>query len=143
VTETRATPVPQPPVFPAGRYGRRRETRPASRVRTAAIALVVAIVGGGIALQLFNAYGDGDYSASVTGFTDITDKQVVITFMVRMPENATALCVLRARDTTGAEAGREEITVNAGPDPSRTMVTHRLVTRNQPVTAEVPGCRPA
>jgi hypothetical protein len=50
---------------------------------------------------------------------------------------------VRARDATGAEAGREEITVTPGPDADRTVVSHRLVTRTRPITGEVKGCRPA
>ncbi len=141
--ETPATTSPQTPIFPPGRYGRRREPRPRSRWLTGVAAVCLAVLAVFVGVSLFNAYGDGDYSHSVTAFTDITDNQVVVTFRVRLPEDGKAVCVVRARDETGAETGSEEITVTAGPDPGRTMVTHRLVTRTRPVTGEVKGCRPA
>jgi hypothetical protein len=142
VTETPTTTAPTAPVFPAGRYGRRRDGRGTSRQTTAAIAAAVILAGGFIAIRLFNAYGDGDYTASVTKF-EVSDDQVAVTLMVRMPPGGTAICVVRARDDSGAETGREEIRVTAGAEPERTMITHRLATKNRPVTGEVQGCRPA
>jgi hypothetical protein len=94
-------------------------------------------------VSLYQAYGEVDYRASVTSFTEVTDNQVVVTFLVRLPEGGTARCVVRARDMTGAETGREEILVKAGPNPSQTLASHRLPTRSRPVTGEVQGCRPA
>jgi hypothetical protein len=107
--------------------------------------MVVAVVlaGGFIAARLFNAYGDGDYTASVTKYDEVTDNQISVTLMVRLPAGGSAICVVRARDLSGAETGREEVRVVAGADPERTMITHRLVTKNRPVTGEVQGCRPA
>jgi hypothetical protein len=142
VTETPITTSPTAPVFPPGRYGRRRDGRGVSRQRIAAIAAAVVLAGGFIAVRLFNAYGDGDYTAAVTKFV-IADDGVAVTLMVRLPDDGAAICVVRARDATGAETGREEIRVVAGAEPERTMVTHRLATKNRPVTGEVKGCRPA
>jgi hypothetical protein len=142
VTETPTTTASTAPVFPAGRYGRRRDGRGGSRQMVAAIAAAVILAGGFIAVRLFNAYGDGDYTAAVTKF-EIADDRVAVTLMVRLPADGAAICVIRARDASGAETGREEIRVAAGPEPERTMVTHQLVTKNRPVTGEVKGCRPA
>ena len=140
--ETPTTTSPAAIVFPEGRYGRRRSARPAPRWLVAVAALLVAAVATVIGVTLYRAYGDGDYTASVTGYqTD--DSGVVITFMVRLPEGGTARCVLRARDASGLETGREEIVVAPGPDPARTVVSHRLATRARAVTGEVQGCRPA
>jgi hypothetical protein len=105
--------------------------------------VVAGAVSLGIGYSLFRAYGEGDYRASVTSFTEVTDNQVVVTFLVRLPEGGSAHCVVRARDVTGAETGREEVLVKAGPDPGRTLASHRLPTRSRPVTGEVQGCRPA
>lgn len=143
MTETPATTPLKQPVFPPGRYGRRREPRRTSRPLIALAAAAVAVAGTFIGVSLFNAYGEGDYSASVTAFENLTDTQVVVTFTVRLPADGVAKCVVRARDVTGAEAGREEITVKAGADPAETVITHRLQTRTRPVTGEVQGCRPA
>jgi uncharacterized protein DUF4307 len=143
VTETPATTPLVRPIFPPGRYGRRREPGRTPRWVTVAIAATLAVLAAVAGVNLYKAYGERDYSASVTAFADITDTQVVVTFTIRLPAEGTAKCVVRARDETGVEAGREEITVKAGPDPARTMVSHRLVTRTRPVTGEVQGCRPA
>lgn len=143
MTETPTTTAPTAPVFPTGRYGRRRDGRGTSRQTIIAIAAAVILAGGFIAVRLFNAYGDGDYTAAVTKYDEVTDSQIAVTLMVRLPANGVAICVIRARDANGAETGREEIRVVAGADPERTMITHRLVTKNRPVTGEVQGCRPA
>jgi hypothetical protein len=106
-------------------------------------AVVVAAATTAMGYSLYRAYGEGDYRASVTSFTDVTDNQVVVTFLVRLPEGRSARCIVRARDATGAETGRAEILVNPGPDPGRTVASHRLPTQTRPVTGEVQGCRPA
>ncbi|MDI1460445.1 DUF4307 domain-containing protein [Catellatospora sp. KI3] len=129
--------------WPAGRYGRRRERRSMPRTAVVALAAVTAVAMSAVGWQLFRAYGDGDYSASVTRFTDMADDQVVITILVRMPADGTATCTLRARNAAGVQVGIEDVTVSPGPDPARTQVTHRLVTSGRPVTGEVKGCRPA
>lgn len=141
--ETPATTSPPPLIFPPGRYGRRRAERRSPRWLSAFGAVCLAAVTIVVGVNLFRAYGDGDYSASVTEYGDITDTQVVVTFIVRLPAGRAGVCVVRARDAAGAETGRAEITVTPGPDAERTVVTHRLVTRARPVTGEVQGCRPA
>ncbi len=109
----------------------------------AVAAVVMAAAATFVGYSLYRAYGMGDYHASVTSFGNITDNQVVVTFLVRIPEGRSALCVVRARDVTGAETGRAEIVVRPGPDPDQTVASHRLITRSRPVTGEVQGCRPA
>ncbi len=109
----------------------------------AVAALAVVAVTTVMGYSLYQAYGVGDYRASVTSFTEVTDNQVVVTFLVRLPEGGSARCVVRARDVTGVETGREEILVKAGPDPGATVASHRLPTRSRPVTGEVQGCHPA
>lgn len=141
--ETHTTTPVQPIVFPAGRYGRRRDNRGTPRWKVAIAAVAAGALATTMGFSLYQAYGQGDYRASVTSFTEVTDNQVVVTFLVRLPESGVARCVVRARDKTGAETGREEILVKAGPDPSQTLASHRLPTRSRPVTGEVQGCRPA
>lgn len=140
--ETHATTSTAAPVFPAGRYGRRREPRQTPRWAVFLAAVAMAVATGLVGVSLYQAYGEGDYSAAVTQFST-ADDHVVITILVRLPEGAAGRCVLRARDIDGAETGREEIIVRPGPDPARTIASHRLVTRARPVTGEVVGCRPA
>ena len=143
MTETPATTSLARPIFPPGRYGRRREPKRTPRLVIAALAAATAALAGVVGVTLFKAYGEREYSASVTAFAGITDTQVVVTFTVRLPAEGRAICVVRARDETGVETGRQEIIVKAGPDPAKTVVSHRLVTRTRPITGEVQGCRPA
>jgi hypothetical protein len=144
VTETHATISPGAPVFPPGRYGRRRE--PGSRGRRtllAALALVVlATALTLISVRLYRQYGDPAYDAQVITYTDITDTQVRVDFRVSVPEGGSAVCVLRARDHDGAEVGREEVTVTADPGDRHVTTRHRLATTARPFIGEVLRCRP-
>jgi hypothetical protein len=130
------------PVFPPGRYGRQRTPhripRPLAVAGIAALVAIMAFIG----FRLYRAYGDQDYSAAVTSFTT-AEGSVDVEFIVRLPADGNAKCVVRARDLAGAEIGRATVDVAAGPQPNRTVVTYRLVTTGRPVTGEVVGCSPA
>lgn len=132
----------QQPIFPPGRYGRRRRPGPATRpvVILLAVALVAVLTYFGV--RLYRAYGDQDYSAEVTRFTT-SDSAVDVEFVVRLPEGGRAQCVVRARDAAGLEVGRATVPVVAGADPKRTIATYRLNTSGRPVTGELAGCGPA
>jgi len=130
------------PIFPPGRYGRRRESSAASRPLVAALAVVLAVILGYFGFRLYRAYGDQDYSAEVTRFTT-SPSAVDIEFIVRLPDDGRAECVVRARDAAGIEIGRATVPVAAGTDPTRTVATYRLVTSGEPVTGELAGCEPA
>jgi hypothetical protein len=136
VTETKATPG-----FPPGRYGRRREPRPARRrLRTVLVGLVL-VAGVAVAYQLTGQYGPGrPYAPTVERFYDVTDQQVVVEFTVRVPDGETAICAVRARGADGGEVGREEIRVDPPPGMERPTVVHRLATTARPVTGEVQRC---
>ncbi|WP_422738366.1 DUF4307 domain-containing protein [Micromonospora sp. WMMD729] len=143
MTETHATISPGAPVFPAGRYGRRRAPG-GGRRRTllAALVLLVLVVGLSlVSLRLYRQYGDPVYDAQVITYTDITDSQVVIDFRVRVPEGGSAVCVLRARDRAGVEVARDEVTVTAAPGERHVSARHRLATSARPFIGEVLRCR--
>ncbi|MGC4804327.1 DUF4307 domain-containing protein [Micromonospora sp. DT233] len=141
MTETHATIAPAAPVFPPGRYGRRRETgrRPAL-VALLAVALVAVL--GVAAYSQYDKYGDPDYDAKVISYTEITDNQVVIDFRVTVPVGESATCLLRARSYDGAEVAREEVTLPARAGESQLGLRHRLVTTARPHASEVVRCRP-
>ncbi|MCI4064345.1 DUF4307 domain-containing protein [Micromonospora sp. R77] len=143
MTETHATVPPGAPVFPPGRYGRRREP---GRRRPALLVLVVAVVLallGLMAARLYDQYGDPTYDGQVITYTDVTDSQVVIDFRVRVPAGGSATCLLRARSHDGVEVGHEEVTVTARPGERQVTTTHRLATTARPFIGEVLRCRPA
>ncbi|MEU7930944.1 DUF4307 domain-containing protein [Micromonospora echinofusca] len=143
MTETHATLPPGAPAFPPGRYGRRRE--PGRRRPLLAVLLAVAMVAVMtlVAVRLYRQYGDPNYDAEVITYTGITDSQVLVDFRVTVPEGATAVCLVRARDRDGAEVGREEVTVTARPGQRHVSAQHRLATTARPFIGEVLRCRPS
>jgi hypothetical protein len=137
VTETRAT----NPVFPPGRYGRRRD----GRRRVLVPALVgVLVIGASLLLgvKLYHQYGDPTYDAQVVSYTQITDTSVLIDFRVRIPAGGTATCVLRARAYDGAEVGREVVSVSApaGTGEQQVTASEPLTTSARPFIGEVVRC---
>ncbi|PWR05318.1 DUF4307 domain-containing protein [Micromonospora acroterricola] len=143
MTETHATISPGAPVFPAGRYGRRRAPGGRGRRTLLAALALVALLGTLtlISFRLYQQYGDPVYDAQVITYTDITDNQVLLEFRVTVPPGGSAVCALRARDRAGAEVAREEVTVTAGPGDRHVTTRHRLATTARPFIGEVLRCR--
>jgi hypothetical protein len=108
VSETRTT----APVFPPGRYGRRRDGRRRLGLPIAFGAVVLAICVL-LAVRMYNGIGHPDYDPQIVGWTDVTDTSMTIQFTVRVPAGTAATCVIRARSYDGAEVGRATVTVTA------------------------------
>lgn len=143
MTETHATIPPGAPVFPPGRYGRRREP---GRRRPLLAALLAALLLAGlglVTLKLYKQYGDPTYDGQVITYNGVTDSQMVIDFRVTVPEGGSAVCLLRARSRDGAEVGHEEVRVTARPGERQVTAQHRLATTARPFVGEVLRCRPA
>ncbi|MGS2614334.1 DUF4307 domain-containing protein [Micromonospora sp. LZ34] len=143
MTETHATIPPGTPVFPPGRYGRRREPGRRRPLLAALLAVVLVALLGLVTVRLYRQYGDPNYKAQVITYTGITDTQVLVDFRVTVPDGGSAVCVLRARDRAGAEVAREEVTVSAPSGERHVTTRHRLVTSARPFIGEVLRCRPA
>ncbi|MFY1673098.1 DUF4307 domain-containing protein [Plantactinospora sp. WMMB334] len=141
--ETPATPVPTAPVFPPGRYGRRRAPRRRRPWVSALLAVALVAALGAVSYRLYRQYGDPNYDAQVITYTEITDTQVVVDFRVTVPAGGSAVCVLRARSRDGAEVAREQVRVTAEPGQRHLTVRHRLVTTGRPLLGEVLRCHPA
>ncbi|MDG4807957.1 DUF4307 domain-containing protein [Micromonospora sp. WMMD1120] len=143
MTETHTTIPPSAPVFPPGRYGRRRAPGGARRRTMVAALALLALVATltVISVRLYRQYGDPVYDAQVITYTDITDKQVLVDFRVTVPAGGSAVCVLRARDRAGAEVGREQVTVTADPGDRHVTARHRLTTTARPFIGEVLRCQ--
>ncbi|HET8683178.1 MAG TPA: DUF4307 domain-containing protein [Micromonosporaceae bacterium] len=129
------------PIFPPGRYGRRRRARrtPAWVVGVLVAAVVAAALG--VAWRLYQQYGDPVYDVSVTRFDEITETGVTVEFAVNVPPGGGATCVVRARAYSGAQVGQTELTVTAEPGQRRVVTRYRLATSARPFTGEVPRCR--
>jgi hypothetical protein len=139
VPQTHARTTPAPPVFPPGRYGRRREPARRRRGAMALALLAVLAVSAALAVRLYQRYGDPAYRADVVAYTEITDSQVLVRFRVHLPAGREAVCAVRARDRAGTVVGRADVPVPAG----RGEVTYRLSTTARPFVAEVVRCRAA
>jgi len=134
-----ATTTPRPPVFPPGRYGRRREPRRRRGLPVVLAAAAAAAATLALTVGLYQRFGDPAYEPRVVGYTDITDQQIAIRFRVRLPRGEGAVCAVRARARDGAVVGRAEVPVPAGT----TEITYRLATSARPFIGEVARCRPA
>jgi hypothetical protein len=138
VSETRAT----TPVFPPGRYGRRRSGRRRPVLPLIALVLVVA-VSVLLSVRLWQRYGQVDYRAQIIGWQEPTDAQLIIKFGVRLPAGATASCVLRARDYGGNEVGRRTVVVRAEPGDTTVEAEEAVTTTGRASVGDVLGCQPA
>lgn len=143
MTETHATIPPGAPIFPPGRYGRRRTPGRRRPLLVGLLAVALAAVLSLVVLRLYTMYGDPTYDADVITYTGITDSQVVVDFQVIVPPGGSAVCILRARSQDGAEVGLAEVTVTARPGERQITAQHRLVTTARPFIGEVLRCQPA
>ena len=138
MTETRATPGVQP-VFPPGRYGRRRSPRRPRRWLTALIALLVVLTAAAISVRLYRQYGQPDYQPTVRRYFELSDSGISIEFEVRKPADREATCRVRARASSGEQVGFAYVDA---PKGDRVVVTYRLATSKRPLVADVIRCDP-
>lgn len=125
------------PIFPAGRYGKRREHRRTPRSRVLLFAVAGALVGLLLAVVLYQRYGTPEYRPQVVNF-QTADDHVTMRFQVHKPSGEPVTCHVRARNRAGVEVGAADVAVPAG---KAVTVTYTLVTSGPPVSAEVPACR--
>jgi hypothetical protein len=136
VSETRAT----TPVFPPGRYGRRRDGKRHLLVPIVfGVLVIVACVA--LTVRLYRQYGDPAYDAQIVGWTGVTDTQVTIEFTVRVPAGGSASCVLRARAYNGAEVGRRTVTVTAEGDDTTIDAKEPVTTTARTSVGDVVSCQ--
>jgi hypothetical protein len=138
VSETRAT----NPVFPPGRYGRRRA---GGRRRTLPIVVLALVVAASVLLsvRLYQRYGQTDYQGQIVGWQKPTAAQMIIKFTVRVPAGEAASCELRVRDYDGNEVGRRTVLVRAGPDATVIEAEEPVNTAHLGAVGDVLHCQPA
>jgi hypothetical protein len=138
VSETRAT----TPVFPPGRYGRRRAGKRPPVVGIVVAVLVVAACAL-ISVRLYQRFGQTDYQAQIVGWQEPSDSRTVIKFTVRVPAGGAASCVLRARDFNGNEVGRRTVVVRAQGTDTGIEAEEAVPTTARASVGEVVGCQSA
>lgn len=146
MSETRATDTaeaaPDAPVFPAGRYGRRRAGR--RRGPLSAVLLVLVIAGSLLlTFRLYQTFGQTDYDPQIVGWADPTDTQMVVEFTVRVPAGRAASCTVRARDYQGYEVGRKDAIVRPEGDSTEIDAKVPVPTKARASVGDVLGCEAA
>jgi hypothetical protein len=124
------------PIYPPGRYGRRRETGRRRRGRTVLVSVLGALAGLVLAVVMFNRY-QSRYEPQVLRF-DTTDRSATVQFHVTHQGERDLDCHARSRARDGAVVGTATIRIPAGVTGP---VTHTLTTTRAPVSAEVTVCR--
>ena len=143
MSETRATtPAGSAPVFPPGRYGRRRSGQ--HRRVVPAVLLALVLVGSLLlSVRLYHEYGRTDYRAQIVGWDTAADTRLTIRFTVRVPAGKAASCTLRARDYAGNELGRRDVTVRPTGNATTIEAAEAVSTTARASVGDVMGCRPA
>ncbi|GAA0267041.1 DUF4307 domain-containing protein [Cryptosporangium japonicum] len=129
------------PVFPPGRYGRRRSRRAYPRWLVPALVGAVVVAGLAIAGKLYSTYGDDHVEGRVLRYAVVSDREVRIEFEVSGSRETPMTCAVRSRGQDGAEVGRTEFTVPEGDSVITRTVT--LATSQRAVSGEAGGCTPA
>jgi uncharacterized protein DUF4307 len=139
VTQTSAVPGDATPgagpVFPPGRYGRRREPTRRRWVLPVVLAAVVAVMAL-LAVKLFAQYGSPQYSPTVLSLTNVTDTSTTVKFRIQKPAPA-AVCTVIAEARDGSILGSSNVPVPVGTDVT---VTYTITTTDRGFIAEVPSC---
>ncbi|GIH12049.1 DUF4307 domain-containing protein [Rugosimonospora africana] len=129
------------PVFPPGRYGRRRDPRRGRRWLAWLLLAPVLVAGLWLAFRLYDQYADSsNYQSVVTGFTVINDQQVDVRYEVGKADTNPATCRLQATDQRSSEVGYAEVSVPAGSD---VRGSYTLTTTARAYNVTVLGCSAA
>ena len=134
--QTREEPVRR---RPPGRYDEPSKVTQ----RVVAVVLTSLFVGlvGAVAFSLYSRLGADPVREQVRRYAVLSDTSVRIDFRVTKDPGATAYCVVRARNASGAETGRDVVEVGPAADgASRVEVSHVLTTVERAVTGELRGC---
>jgi len=130
--------------LPQGRYGStgsatERDARTDRRLK------IVGAVLGVLGLAVLGWIGAGyissqEVSGEMIKFKVVSDRTVEVHVEVRKDAGAEGVCTLRALADDGAEVGRKDVPVAAGPERVDTVASVRTTTRA--TSAELKGCQP-
>jgi Domain of unknown function (DUF4307) len=126
------------PALPEGRYGTGR-VQTSRRWRRWLFLAIALLVSGLIAWVAYVNLGSAPIDAERVAFSAKPGNAMEITLNVtRDDDSRPGVCVVRARDKTGAESGRKELLIPAGAKHNRITTTIKSI--GEPVTADVFGC---
>jgi uncharacterized protein (UPF0333 family) len=126
------------PALPEGRYGTGR-VQMSRRWRRWLFLAIALLVSGLIAWVAYVNLGSAPIDAERVAFSAKPGNAMEITLNVtRDDDSRPGVCVVRARDKTGAESGRKELLIPAGAKHNRITTTIKSI--GEPVTADVFGC---
>lgn len=124
--------------LPEGRYGRRPRQAP-RRWRRWVFTTAGLAVGVVVTWVAYANLGPAPISADRVSFAAQPGNIMELTINVlRDDPSRPGVCVVRTRDSSGAESGRKEVFVPPGNDHS--LQTTLIHSTDLPVTAEVFGC---
>ena len=136
MSETSTGPT-SPPVFPPGRYGRRRSPQGRLGRRLPFLLTAGGIVAGlALTILLYSWHGNPEYSSRVISY-QLADDHLTVTFEVFKPANQLGMCHVRSRSAAGAEVGAADVPVGTG---GHVTLTYTLATTGKPFTVEVTRC---
>jgi hypothetical protein len=127
------------PAPPPTRYGRGR-LLPPSRRRAAALAVVVAAVGVGVAVIGYQRLGRSDVDGTLAGYRLIDGQTVSVTISVTRKDPSRPVdCIVRVRAKDGSETGRREVLV--APSTRATVQVTTIVKSSKPAAVgDIYGC---
>jgi len=124
------------PVFPPGRYGRRRDPRRQARRLPVALAVAGALLGLLVAGVLFVRHGNPPYRPTVVGY-ELTDDHATVRLKVHKPAGRASVCHVRALRRDGVELGSADVAL---PDGTDVEASQRFATSARAGVVQVTGC---
>jgi hypothetical protein len=137
MTDDPARAVTRPP----DRYGDDGQ----SAARRRAVRIVVGVLAAAAVtwwLVVALARSTPDVTYDLLGFDHVTDTSMDVRFRIERHRDAPVVCVLRARDRSGAEVGVASVTIPAA-DGDRVELVWTVRTTRRPVSAEIGSCTSA
>lgn len=132
------------PVFPPGRYGRRRDPRAARRRTLPLLVVLGAVVGLVAAIALYQQYRPAEYQGQLLSFDVRSASQAQFRLQVTRPAGQPAECSVQALAYDHSAVGHTDVKIPPGSSDGTTVtVTASLRTSARAYTGEVQGCGPA
>jgi hypothetical protein len=131
---------PAPIPRPEARYGRPRLSRRSRRGVVIALAVLVVVAGGAIAVIGYQRLGTSPVAGSLAGYQVIDNETASVTISVTRSDPSRPVdCIVRVRSKDGSETGRREVLVPPS-DQATVQVTTTVKSSKPPVMADIYGC---